>query len=340
MSNIRICPRGHWFSRSRSPFVCPVCGFQMDSPERRYFLLRARFGLSVFEERPCTALLLSLSDEKAGGFFPLSFGLQYLGSGEADLLYEPSLLKRHAAFYYDETKRCCSLLPARGRGIVRLEGEVVHEAAVLRDKMILELSGKRFRYLELDGKYGRLWDGILRTERGYRERAEREPEFREHFFRYKKEREEDLRREREERRERLRKEKGREREERAERSDVGRTFGEGKCFKEEERGAIEGFLLCIDGAGAGRLWALYDGWNRIGSGALMEISLPSSPGLREKEHAVIYIFGEEKRALLLGEKCRGFVRLQGKAGYRTALLRNGDILELGASRLLYIGILL
>lgn len=317
MSNIRICPRGHWFSRSRSPFVCPVCGFQMDSPERRYFLLRARFGLSVFEERPCTALLLSLSDEKAGGFFPLSFGLQYLGSGEADLLYEPSLLKRHAAFYYDETKRCCSLLPARGRGIVRLEGEVVHEAAVLRDKMILELSGKRFRYLELDGKYGRLWDGILRTERGYRERAEREPEFREHFFRYKKEREE-----------------------RAERSDVGRTFGEGKCFKEEERGAIEGFLLCIDGAGAGRLWALYDGWNRIGSGALMEISLPASPGLREKEHAVIYIFGEEKRALLLGEKCRGFVRLQGKAGYRTALLRNGDILELGASRLLYIGILL
>lgn len=319
MSNIRICPRGHWFSRSRSPFVCPVCGFQMDSPERRYFLLRARFGLSVFEERPCTALLLSLSDEKAGGFFPLSFGLQYLGSGDSDLLYEPSLSKRHAAFYYDETKRCCSLLPARGRGIVRLEGEVVHEAAVLRDKMILELSGKRFRYLELDGKYGRLWDGILRTERGYRERAEREPEFREHFFRYKKEREEDLRREREERRERLRKEKGQEK---------------------KERGAIEGFLLCIDGAGAGRLWALYDGWNRIGSGALMEISLPSSPGLREKEHAVIYIFGEEKRALLLGEKCRGFVRLQGKAGYRTALLRNGDILELGASRLLYIGILL
>ncbi|ERL20805.1 hypothetical protein HMPREF1986_01867 [Oribacterium sp. oral taxon 078 str. F0263] len=291
----------------------------MDSPERRYFLLRARFGLSVSEERPCTALLLSLSDEKAGGFFPLSFGLQYLGSGEADLLYEPSLLKRHAAFYYDETKRCCSLLPARGRGIVRLEGEMVHEAAVLRDKMILELSGKRFRYLELDGKYGRLWGGILRTERGYRERAEREPEFREHFSRYKKEREEDLRREREERWERLRKEEGQER---------------------EERGAVEGFLLCIDGAGAGRLWALYDGWNRIGSGALMEISLPSSPGLREKEHAVIYIIGEEKRALLLGEKCRGLVRLQGKAGYRTALLRNGDILELGASRLLYIGILL
>ncbi|WP_155978757.1 hypothetical protein [Oribacterium sp. oral taxon 078] len=319
MSNIRICPRGHWFSRSRSPFICPVCGFRMDSPERRYFLLRARFGLSVSEERPCTALLLSLSDEKAGGFFPLSFGLQYLGSGEADLLYEPSLLKRHAAFYYDETKRCCSLLPARGRGIVRLEGEMVHEAAVLRDKMILELSGKRFRYLELDGKYGRLWGGILRTERGYRERAEREPEFREHFSRYKKEREEDLRREREERWERLRKEEGQER---------------------EERGAVEGFLLCIDGAGAGRLWALYDGWNRIGSGALMEISLPSSPGLREKEHAVIYIIGEEKRALLLGEKCRGLVRLQGKAGYRTALLRNGDILELGASRLLYIGILL
>ena len=203
--------------------------------------------------------------------------------------------------------------------IVRLEGEMVHEAAVLRDKMILELSGKRFRYLELDGKYGRLWDGILRTERGYRERAEREPEFREHFSRYKKEREEDLRREREERWERLRKEEGQER---------------------EERGAVEGFLLCIDGAGAGRLWALYDGWNRIGSGALMEISLPSSPGLREKEHAVIYIIGEEKRALLLGEKCRGLVRLQGKAGYRTALLRNGDILELGASRLLYIGILL
>ena len=311
----------------------------MDSAERRYLLLRARFGLSVFEERLCTALLLSLSDEKAGGFFPLSFGLQYLGSGEADLLYEPSLLKRHAAFYYDETKRCCSLLPARGRGIVRLEGEMVHEAAVLRDKMILELSGKRFRYLELDGKYGRLWDGILRTERGYRERAEREPEFREHFFRYKKEREEDLRREREERRERLRKEEGQEREEKGERKEGGRSSG-GDIGKGEGRGAIEGFLLCIDGAGAGRLWALYNGWNRIGSGALMEISLPSSPGLREKEHAVIYIFGEEKRALLLGEKCRGFVRLQGKAGYRTALLRNGDILELGASRLLYIGILL
>ena len=336
MSNIRICPRGHWFSGSRSPFACPVCGFWMDSPERRYFLLRARFGLSVSEERPCTALLLSLSDGEGEDFFPLSFGLQYLGSGDSDPLYEPSLLKRHAAFYYDETKRCCSLLPAKGRGIVRLEGEMVHEAAVLRDKMILELSGKRFRYLELDGKYGRLWDGILRTERGYRERAERELEFREHFFRYKKEREEDLRREREERRERLRKEEGREREEKGERKEGGRSSG-GDMVKREGRGAIEGFLLCIDGAGAGRLWALYDGWNRIGSGALMEISLPSSPGLREKEHAVIYIFGEEKRALLLGEKCRGLVRLQGKAGYRTALLRNGDILELGASRLLYIG---
>lgn len=336
MSNIRICPRGHWFSGSRSPFVCPVCGFRMDSPERRYFLLRARFGLSVSEKRPCTALLLSLSDGEAEGFFPLSFGLQYLGSGDSDPLYEPSLLKRHAAFYYDETERCCSLLPARGRGIVRLEGEMVHEAAVLRDKMILELSGKRFRYLELDGKYGRLWDGILRTERGYQERAEREPEFREHFFRYKKEREEDLGREREERRERLRKEEGREREEKGERGGRGRSSG-GDMVKREGRGAIEGFLLCIDGAGAGRLWALYDGWNRIGSGALMEISLPASPGLREKEHAVIYILGEEKRALLLGEKCRGLVRLQGKASYRTALLRNGDILELGASRLLYIG---
>lgn len=336
MSNIRICPRGHWFSGSRSPFVCPVCGFWMDSPERRYFLLRARFGLPVSEERPCTALLLSFSDGEAEDFFSLSFGLQYLGSGDSDLLYEPSLLKRHAAFYYDETERCCSLLPAKGRGIVRLEGEMVHEAAVLRDKMILELSGKRFRYLELDGKYGRLWDGILRTERGYRERAEREPEFREHFSRYKKEREEDLGREREERRERLRKEEGQGREEKGERKEGGRSSG-GDIGKGEGRGAIEGFLLCIDGAGAGRLWALYDGWNRIGSGALMEISLPSSPGLREKEHAVIYILGEEKRALLLGEKCRGLVRLQGKASYRTALLRNGDILELGASRLLYIG---
>ena len=44
----------------------------------------------------------------------------------------------------------------------------------------------------------------------------------------------------------------------------------------------------------------------------------------------------DKRALLLGEECMGFVRLNNKAEYRAKELNNGDKLSFGTGEYMYI----
>ena len=316
MSNIMDCPYGHRFSKTRYGTICPHCGFDLDTPEKVYVNLRKECGLSLREERPVCAWLVCIEGARKGKSYVISFGENFIGTdrdNEIQILGDEKIKKKHTLIYFDEKENKGMLLPARADGIVYIDNKAVYERRILKDQNILEIGKEKFIYVVFEGKYGKLWQECLEEKEQYKEKEKEDTKIGEQLRKY-----------------RLLKKKMISEEEKF----VKRRVEKGADLTEEY--PVCGWLVCTKGVRLGKSWVLVEEKNYVGSSDIMMIQILGDEEIRDKNHIVIVFDIRDKRALLLGEECMGFVRVNDKAEYRAKELNNGDKLSFGTGEYMYI----
>ena len=310
MSNIMDCPYGHKFSKTRNGSICPKCGFDLDTPEKVYVNLRKECGLSLKEERPVCAWLVCIEGARKGKSYVISFGENFVGTdrdNEIQVLGDEKLKKRHTLIYFDEETNKGMLLPARADGIVYMKDKPIYDKCILEDKNILEIGNSKFLYKEFLSKYGELSDnwaykengtkeGLLLKNRKYRILKREKPTLEEKY-----------------RDKRLL-----------------------KKLSMEEEFPVYAWLVCIEGVRQGCSYNIIEEKNYIGRNDTMTIQILGDEDIRDNKHAVIAFDIRGLKGTLLGEECMGFVRLNKKAVYTSMDLKDGDILEIGTGKFMYI----
>ena len=104
----------------------------------------------------------------------------------------------------------------------------------------------------------------------------------------------------------------------------------------EEEFPVCAWLVCIEGVRQGCSYNITEEKNYIGRNDTMTIQILGDEEIRDKRHAVIAFDIRWLKGTLLGEECMGFVRLNGKAVYTSIELKDGDILEIGSCKFMYI----
>jgi FHA domain containing protein len=310
MSNIMDCPYGHRFSKTRYGTICPHCGFDLDTPEKVYVNLRKECGLSLKEERPVCAWLVCIEGARRGKSYVISFGENFIGTdrdNEIQILGDEKIKKKHTLIYFDENESKGMLLPARADGIVYIKDKPQYDKYVLEDKNILEIGNSKFLYKEFLSKHEELlnkWkckeigtkEDLLLKNRKYRTLKMEKPTFEEKY--------------------------------------KDKRFL--KRLSLEEEFPICAWLVCIEGVRQGCSYNIIEGKNYIGRNDTMTIQILGDDDIRDNRHAVIAFDMRVLKGTLLGEECMGFVRLNETAVYTSIELKDGDILEIGMGKFMYI----
>ena len=310
MSNIMRCPYGHVFSKTRNGTVCPTCGFDLDTPEKVYVNLRKECGLSLKEERPVCAWLVCIEGARKGKSYVISFGENFVGTdrdNEIQVLGIEKMKEKHTLIYFDEKENKGMLLPARADGIVYIKDKPQYDKYILEDKTILEIGNSKFLYKEFLSKHEELWDKWTYEETGTKEDL---------LLKNKKYRT-------------LKKEK----------PTLEEKYKDKRLLKNlslEEEFPVCAWLICVEGARQGCSYNIIEEKNYIGKDDTMTIQILGDEEMRDKRHAVIAFDMRGLKGTLLGEECMGFVRLNGKAIYTSMELKDGDILEIGSGKFMYI----
>lgn len=310
MSNIMRCPYGHVFSKTRNGTVCPTCGFDLDTPEKVYVNLRKECGLSLKEERPVCAWLVCIEGSRKGKSYVISYGENFVGTdrdNEIQVLGIEKMKEKHTLIYFDEKENKGMLLPARADGIVYIKDKPQYDKYILEDKTILEIGNNKFLYKEFLSKHEELWHKWIYEETGAKEDL---------LLKNRKYRT-------------LKKEK----------PTLEEKYKNKRLLKNlslEEEFPVCAWLVCVEGARQGCSYNIIEEKNYIGRDDTMTIQILGDEEMRDKRHAVIAFDMRGLKGTLLGEECMGFVRLNGKAVYTSMELKDGDILEIGSGKFMYI----
>lgn len=305
MSNIVICPRNHWFSSTRHGSICPMCGFDVDTPEKVYVNLRKKYKLPLFETRPACGFLVCIEGARLGKEYPISFGINFIGSKEGSevlILGDESIKPVHTAILYDVEERKFYLLPAKGSGMIYIKNTPVYDMYLLQNNEEIEIGKSKFKFLVFDKRYGSEWDfeefNSVDIPKEYGKELSKIKVPEEKF--------------------------------------IEKRTKEEKDFKEEF--PVMGFLICTSGARKGKAYRLIEEKNYIGQADLMDIQILGDDEIREENHAVIAFDTRGLKAALLGGESKGFVRLNGEAIYLARQMNSSDKLEIGKSEFIYVQI--
>lgn len=97
-----------------------------------------------------------------------------------------------------------------------------------------------------------------------------------------------------------------------------------------------GWLVCIEGPRQGKDYKIRDGKNFIGRADDMEIQILGDNGISRRNHGVIVFDKKKKETVLLPGDSNGIVYLNEEAVYIPTPLKSYDVVELGASRFLFV----
>lgn len=105
--------------------------------------------------------------------------------------------------------------------------------------------------------------------------------------------------------------------------------------QEDESGLVKrpvvGWLVCIQGANAGRDFKIVAGRNAIGRDQDMRIRILGDPRIRNRDHAVIAFDDQTRITKLVPNESAQFVYCNGDAAYLPVDLENYDTLILGTT---------
>ena len=97
-----------------------------------------------------------------------------------------------------------------------------------------------------------------------------------------------------------------------------------------------GWLVCIEGPRQGKDYKIRDGKNFIGRADDMEIQILGDNEISRRNHGVIVFDKKKKETVLLPGDSNGIVYLNEEAIYIPTQLNTYDVVELGASKFLFI----
>ncbi len=96
-----------------------------------------------------------------------------------------------------------------------------------------------------------------------------------------------------------------------------------------------GWLVCIEGPRQGKDYKIISGKNFIGRADDMNIQILGDNEISRRNHAVIVFDPKKKETVLLPGDSNGIVYLGENALYAPTVLKPYDIIELGASKFLF-----
>lgn len=99
---------------------------------------------------------------------------------------------------------------------------------------------------------------------------------------------------------------------------------------------VVGWLVCIEGAAKGRDYRLTAGRNFIGRGSDMSVSIKGDRSISSDKHAILSYDPVGNCFFVMPGTSTQLFYLNGKVVLETALLKAGDVLKLGNTRLLFV----
>lgn len=91
---------------------------------------------------------------------------------------------------------------------------------------------------------------------------------------------------------------------------------------------VTGWIVCVEGPEKGRDHRLYHGFNRIGRGYGMQISIESDPTITRKNQCAI-VYDSRSNTFFLSPEEGNSVTLNGKYLTSPAEIRRGDLISIG-----------
>ena len=311
MSNIMICPYGHWFSKTRHESICPMCGFDLDTPEKVYVRLRKECELSIKEVRPVCAWFICIEGARKGKSYKISYGNNFVGKDrecEIQVLQDEKIKDKHTLIFFDKATNEAALLPPRADGIVYKDNTPVYDRYIIKNKDILELGNSKFMYVEFIGRYKDTWEeGEIKLNKEEKDKEElQERKYR--FLKGKMPTEEE--------------------------KYIKKRLD--KKLSVEEEFPICAWIVCIEGARKGQSYNIIEEKNYIGKDDTMSIQVLGDEEIRDIRDTVIAFDMRNLTGTLHGGQCKGFIRLNDNAVYESAKLESGDIIDIGKSRFMYV----
>lgn len=99
---------------------------------------------------------------------------------------------------------------------------------------------------------------------------------------------------------------------------------------------VVGWLVCIQGNEKGKDYRLHSDNNYIGRGEKMDVSIGGDGTISRDNHAIVSYDGKEKIFYLSPGEGRSILRLNDKAIFATAPIKEKDVIEIGETKLLFI----
>ncbi|MBQ9211533.1 MAG: FHA domain-containing protein [Clostridia bacterium] len=99
---------------------------------------------------------------------------------------------------------------------------------------------------------------------------------------------------------------------------------------------VVGWLVCVEGPNRGRSYEIHNENNFIGRSETMDINIQGDQGI-SRDKPVIVTYDSHTRSFFCGfMNGRGVVRLNGTPLLSTTVLKQGDVIEISKTRLMFI----
>ncbi len=105
------------------------------------------------------------------------------------------------------------------------------------------------------------------------------------------------------------------------------------------RGArpVVGWLVCIDGPSRGTEWRIHAGYNYIGR-EVGDIHIQGDTQISREKHALVAYYAKTRSFFVGPAEGRNIVELNEEPVFNTMALKNYDIITIGATRLMFVGL--
>lgn len=164
-SNMIICQNGHYFLFRKHGTICPYCGIETATRERRETGLTGdeiEEGLLLEAPEPICGWIVCVDGPRKGKDYKIKAGKNFVGRGDdmdIQILGDNKISRRnHCVIVYDEKKNHFLLLPGDSNGLVYLDEEAVYVPQQISEYQIIEMGESKFLFVPFCGTHYRWKD--------------------------------------------------------------------------------------------------------------------------------------------------------------------------------------
>lgn len=100
---------------------------------------------------------------------------------------------------------------------------------------------------------------------------------------------------------------------------------------------VVGWLVCMDGPSRGTDWRIHTGYNYIGR-EVGDIHIQGDNQISREKHAMVAFYAKTLTYFVGPAEGRNIVELNGAPVFNTMELKNYDVITIGATRLMFVGL--